>query len=112
VANLQATERERFALHALLRGLEPKDRAERRNWDAVWDAFKLDEINEQLAAAGAKGLGANEFNGEAMTDHEITSHQRDMLINKLDTSFPLPLGRLLRRFDADLLKSRDGATTP
>lgn len=106
MAKIDLTDRERFALFVQLNSMQVKDRAEGRRLDKVWVALNLDAVAE-TARRGANSDGS--FDHEARATYELTSDQRDSLIEYLDKPMTGGMARLIVRIGDELLRSRDGA---
>lgn len=104
------TERERYIVFQLLAAQQPANRMERKRNDRIWDALGLDAVATKRASYPAdRPPSAETFDSEVLTDYEITSEQRDFLIDLLDKPGLTQQGaRWLRRFDDELVRSRDG----
>lgn len=110
MAKVTATERERWVLYQVLNPMGHANRAERRKVDRIWDALRLDEIGDktQLYAPGAQ-IDPRIFSAEEPATFELTSDQRDYVIDLLDKpGLTTSGGRMLRRFEAEIIKGRDG----
>lgn len=104
------TERERYILFQLLAAQQPANRMERKRNDRIWDALGLDGVAIKRAGFPPDRPPAVEtFDSEHVAEYEITSEQRDFLIDLLDKPGLTQSGaRWLRRFDDELVKGRDG----
>lgn len=104
------TERERYILFQLLAAQQPANRMERKRNDRIWDSLGLDAVASKLAGFPKDRPPSVEvFDDALLSEYEITSEQRDFLIELLDKPGLTQQGaRWLRRFDDELVKSRDG----
>lgn len=110
MAKISATERERWVLYQLINPMSHNGKAERRKWERIFDALKLEEIADRLATY-APGVQASEriFDNLELTDLEVTSDQRDAVIGLLDgPGLTTAGGRLIARFEREIVKGRDG----
>lgn len=112
MAKIKTTERERWALFMVMAPLNPQNRQERKRNDRLWDALGLDPVAEKVARyPSGSSLDPKLFNDEIAeaAEVELTSDQRDVLIDLLDKPALTQNGwRLLRRLDAELVRGRDG----
>jgi hypothetical protein len=100
------TERERFILFQLISAQQPANRMERKRNDRIWDALNLDSVASKNTQPPPR---VETLDGEVTSDYDITSEQRDFLIDLLDKPGLTQQGaRWLRRFDEELVKGRDG----
>jgi hypothetical protein len=79
------------------------DRAEGRRLDKVFDALKLDNVTTTQQADPAT-LDV------ALVEYELTSDERDFLIDNLQKPAMGYIKRLLSPIERALIKSRDGET--
>ena len=96
------SERERWGLKWHLNALPQNDRVSRRRLDRVWDALKLDDPLPPVNAPIDSVDAAETF------PVELTSDERDALIDWLDKPMNGALARVLSALDRRLVKSRDG----
>ena len=110
MATITATERERWVLYQLINPMNHQGKAERKKWDRIFDALKLEEISDTLATY-APGTQADQriFDAVDLRDFELTSDQRDAVIGLLEgPGLTTAGGRLVKRFEHEIVKGRDG----
>lgn len=103
------SERARFGLYLLLNPMQHPNRVERMRADRLFEVLGLDVISSKVDAAGGhiSHLG---FSDQAMIEVELTSDQRDMMIDFLDRpAVTTSIGRLVSELERELIKRRDGA---
>lgn len=110
MAKISATERERWVLFQLINPMNHQGKAERRKWDRIFDALELERISETLSAY-APGVQADQriFDNITLREFELTSDQRDAVIGLLEgPGLTTAGGRLVARFEREIVKGRDG----
>ena len=110
MAKISATERERWVLYQLIDPMNHAGKADRRKWERIFDALRLEEIADKLAvyAPGAQP-DARIFDNVTLLELETTSDQRDAVIGLLEgPGLTTKGGRMLNRFEREIIKGRDG----
>jgi|HubBroStandDraft_5_1064220.scaffolds.fasta_scaffold135908_2 hypothetical protein len=97
--------RDRFSLYAHLNVLPVTGRQEQRQADRLWTSLKLDEIGN--ICNSQKETRSSDFSNDKQ-DYEVTSDQRDYLIDAFEKPMTMSLSRLLFPIAEALRKSRDG----
>jgi len=111
MAKISATERERYVLFQLLNPMGHQNRAERKRVDRIFDALALAEIDDKTRVyAPGTQVSPQIFDAVEEKDFELTSDQRDYVIDLLDKpGLTTAGGRMLARFEREIIKGRDGA---
>lgn len=109
MAKLQLSDRERWAMFVHLNGLPVQGRSEHRKVDRLWTTLSLDAI-AMACEAKREGVRATDWDHEVRTEFELTSDQRDYLIDALEKPMGSGLSRILFPIEELLVKSRDGDT--
>jgi hypothetical protein len=110
VAKISATERERYVLFQLINPMNHAGKAERRKWERIFDALRLDDIADKVGAY-APGIQVDPriFDAVEQLEIELTSDQRDAVIGLLEgPGLTTSGGRMMRRFETEIIKGRDG----
>jgi hypothetical protein len=107
MARIDLSPRERFSIFILLNPMSVPNRAEGRKLDRVWTAINLDEIVE-LARKGSTTETA--FAEDPSVEYQLTSDERDSLIDYLDRQMTGGMARILVKVGNELIRSRDGET--
>jgi hypothetical protein len=110
MAKISATERERWVLYQLINPMNHQGKAERRKWERIFDALRLEDIADKLSTY-APGIQADQriFDGLELLELEVTSDQRDAVIALLEgPGLTTAGGRMLGRFEREIIKGRDG----
>jgi len=102
MAKIDLSQRDRHAIKWHLNGITTKDRVEDRALDRIWKALKLDDI---VTPANAD---TNTLDVTPVMYDEMTSADRDLLIEWMGRPKLGVMSRLLRGIDDRLLKARDG----
>ncbi|HEV3059693.1 MAG TPA: hypothetical protein VGY48_15690 [Vicinamibacterales bacterium] len=102
MAKIDLSQRDRHALKWHLNGIRTKDRVEDKALDRVWKALKLDDIVTKSDADPAT------LDITPVTYDELTSADRDQLIEWMNAPKLGIMSRLLRAIDERLITSRDG----
>ena len=97
--------RDRFSLYAHLNLLPVTGRQEQRATDRLWASLKLDDIGN--ICGSQKETRSTDFSTEKH-EYELTSDQRDYLIDAFEKPMTAALSRLLFPIAETLRKSRDG----
>lgn len=110
MARANATERDRWVLYQMMNGNSPGSRAERLKMDRLWAALKLDEVAAKVEQYPPQSvLDPKLFDHDARVEYEVTSDQRDVLIEFLGKPGLTMSGhRIVRELETDLIKARDG----
>lgn len=110
MAKVSATERERWVLFQLINPMPHQMKSERRKWDRIFEALRLDEIADKVAIyAPGTNVDPRAFDAVDTVDLELTSDQRDAVIALLEgPGLTTAGGRMLARFEVAIVKSRDG----
>lgn len=109
MAKITATERERWVLYQLINPMQHPTKTERRKWERIFDALRLEEIGDRVSVyAPGVQIDPRIFDAVVEAELEVTSDQRDDVIKLLDgpglTTFG---GRMLKRFETEIIKTRD-----
>jgi hypothetical protein len=110
VAKISATERERWVLYQLINPMPHQGKAERRKWDRIFEALRLDDIADKLSVyAPGTNVDPRSFDAVELLELEVTSEQRDAVIGLLEgPGLTTSGGRMVARFEREIVKGRDG----
>ena len=108
MAKITATERERWVLFQLINPMNHSGKAERRKWERIFDALRLEEIADKIGAyAPGAQVDARIFDVVELLELEVTSDQRDAVIGLLEgPGLTTAGGRMLGRFERDSVDVR------
>jgi hypothetical protein len=101
MAKIDLSLRERHAIKWHLNTIQFPTHAERKKLDSVWEALKLDNFS-------TKQNQDPDTIDVAPVSYELSSTQRDYLIEWLNAPMLGIMGRLISAAEARLIKSRDG----
>jgi hypothetical protein len=108
MATIQLSDRDRFAIYVHLNVQALTNHAEQRRMSRLWTVLDLDPI-AAICEPRKDPVRTTEFS-EEKKDYDITSDQRDYLIELLGRIMGAGLSRLLLPISMALMKSRDGET--
>jgi hypothetical protein len=110
MAKITATERERWVLYQLINPMNHQGKAERKKWDRIFDALELERISDTLSAfAPGTHVDQRLFDAVELREFELTSDQRDAVIAMLEgPGLTTQGGRMVARFEREIVKGRDG----
>lgn len=110
MAQISATERERWVLYQLINPMPHQTKSERKKWDRIFDKLALEELADKVSVySPTTPINPNTFDAVDAKTYELTSDQRDAVISLLEgPGLTTSGGRMLARFEAEIIKGRDG----